>query len=173
MAIENIYDGGAFTNEAGQRQGIAVVKTIAIDPSNGSSQSSLPAGRAAAASSVPVALSTEDKASLDSITTPLTPVATTVASGSQVAKTTAGRLYGLNVVAGASAGFVMVFDSTTVPADGAVTPKKVFPIAANAGVSYSWDRGLTFATGIVVVFSTTGPFTKTISATAFIETEVI
>ena len=65
MAIQDINDGGAFTNEAGQRQGVAVVKTIAIDPSTGSSQSGLPAGRAAAASSVPVALSTEDKGALD------------------------------------------------------------------------------------------------------------
>lgn len=139
----------------------------------GGTSTSLPPGRAAASASSPVVLSSEDKSALDLITTPLTPVATAAAAGSQVAKAAAGKLFGLNVVAGASAGFVMVFDAATVPADGASQPKKVFPLAANAGLSYSWDRGLTFSTGIVVVFSTTGPFTKTISNTAFIETEVI
>lgn len=149
-----------------------LVAAANINP-DGSTSTALPPGRAAAASSVPVVLSNEDKATLDLVTTSLTPVATAVASGSQIAKAAAGKLYGLNVVAGASAGFVMVFDSATVPADGTVTPKKVFPIAANAGVSYSWDRGLIFSSGIVIVFSTTGPFTKTISLTAFIESEVI
>lgn len=103
----------------------------------------------------------------------LTPVAVSTATGSQIAKASAGKLYGLNVTAGASAGFVMIFDSATVPADGTVTPKKVVALAANASLDRSWDRGLIFTSGIVVVFSTTGPFTKTISATAFIETEVV
>jgi|SynMetStandDraft_2_1070026.scaffolds.fasta_scaffold17885_2 hypothetical protein len=65
MAIENLYDGGAFTNEAGQRQGIAVVKTISIDPTTGSSQSGLPAGRSDQSAGVPVTLSNQDKSALD------------------------------------------------------------------------------------------------------------
>ncbi len=172
MTIEQ--NGDTFNYKQGNFSRTAeLVATVAVDPATGTAQSALPAGRANAAASVPVVLSNEDKASLDLVTTSLTPNAVSAAAGSQIAKASAGKLYGLNVVAGASAGFVMVFDSTTVPADGTVTPKKVFPIAANAGVSYSWDRGLTFTAGIVIVFSTTGPFTKTISATAFIESEVI
>lgn len=169
-----LVSAGNQANPAGSAIGTAAnpLVTSASDGAGGTT-TGLPAGRAAAASSVPVVLSTEDKAALDLITTSLTPVATTAVSGSQIAKATAGKLYGLNVVAGASAGYVMVYDSATVPADGATTPKKVFPVAANAGVSYSWDRGLTFTAGIVIVFSTTGPYTKTISATAFIESEVI
>jgi hypothetical protein len=104
---------------------------------------------------------------------PLTPVATAAVAGSQIAKASAGTLYGFNVAAGASAGFVMLFDSATVPAEGAVTPKKVFQLAANATLDRSWDRGLVFSTGIVIVFSTTGPYTKTISNTAFIESEIV
>jgi hypothetical protein len=65
MAIENINDGGAFTNEAGQRQGIQVVKTISMDPATGNPQTGLAAGRAPAAASVPTVLSNEDKAALD------------------------------------------------------------------------------------------------------------
>lgn len=104
---------------------------------------------------------------------PQTPVAITAAAGSQIAKASAGTLYGLNVAAGASAGFVMLFDSATVPADGAVTPKKVWALGANQTIDGWWQNGLVFSTGIVIVFSTTGPFTKTISATAFIESEVV
>lgn len=93
---------------------------------------------------------------------------TTAAAGSIIAKASAGNLYGYEVTAGASAGYLMLFDSTTVPIDGAVTPKKVHAIAANASLSRSFSPPIRFATGIVAVFSTTGPFTKTISATAFL-----
>jgi hypothetical protein len=93
---------------------------------------------------------------------------TTAVAGSIVLKTSAGNLYGFNVVAGASAGYVMVYNSTTVPADGATQPFFVMPVAANAGIAYNFDTPLRFSTGIVLVFSTTGPFTKTISATAFL-----
>lgn len=100
------------------------------------------------------------------------PVATAAVAGFQVAKAAPGTLYGLNVVAGAAAGFIMLFDAVAAPADGAVTPKKVIPLAANGYYENHWDRGLKFAVGIVVVYSTTGPYAKTISNTAFIETEV-
>lgn len=93
---------------------------------------------------------------------------TAVAAGYLIAKASAGNLYGYEVVAGASAGYLMLFDSTTVPADGTVTPKKVHAIAANASLSRSLNPPIRFSTGIVAVFSTTGPFTKTISATAFL-----
>lgn len=93
---------------------------------------------------------------------------TTVAAGSLIAKASAGNCYGFNVVAGASAGYFMLFNSTTVPADGTVTPLKCYAVAANASLGVHWDVPRRFGTGIVGVFSTTGPFTKTISATAFI-----
>jgi hypothetical protein len=84
---------------------------------DGSAQTALPPGRAAAAASVPVVLSTEDLAALrrDQVQTP---VATTAAAASQIAKASAGIMYGINVVSGASAGYVMIFNAATVPADG-------------------------------------------------------
>lgn len=95
-------------------------------------------------------------------------VSTAVESG-RVLKASAGNLYGLNVTSGASAGFVLVFNSTTVPADGAVTPVKCYPLAANTGFDLNYRASpVAFATGISVAFSTTGCFTKTASATAFI-----
>lgn len=101
----------------------------------------------------------------------LVPSATAAVAGSLILKASAGNLYGYNVVAGASAGYVMIFNSATVPADGAVTPLRCIPLAANAGIDRSFDIPRRFSTGITIVFSTTGPFTKTASATAFIAGE--
>lgn len=103
----------------------------------------------------------------------LTPQATTVAASSLVLKASAGNLYGYNVVTGASAGYLMIFNATTAPADGTVTPTLCIPIAANTGVDRQFAKPKRFTTGITMVFSTTGPFTKTASATAFLEGEAI
>lgn len=100
--------------------------------------------------------------------TAITPNPTTVAAGSLVIKGSAGNLYGLNVTTGGSAGYVMLFNATSAPADGTVTPIKTYVVAANATIEQGWSPPLRFSTGITAVFSTTGPFTKTISATAFI-----
>lgn len=92
--------------------------------------------------------------------------------GSLIAKASAGNLYGVNVVTGANAGFILIINSATVPGDGAVTPRRCIPIAANTGLEINWRPvPLVFATGIVVVFSTTGCFTKTLDATAFISAD--
>lgn len=93
---------------------------------------------------------------------------TAVAAGSLIVKASAGNLYGYDCCAGASAGYLMVFDSAAAPADGTVTPKRVHAIAANASLSRSFNPPIRCAAGIVLVFSTTGAFTKTISATAFL-----
>lgn len=96
------------------------------------------------------------------------PAATTVAASSIVLKASAGNLYGVNVSSSA-AGFLMLFDATTAPADGTVTPKFVYPIGANGGQCIPFDHPLHFATGITAVFSSNAsPFSKTASATAFI-----
>lgn len=99
----------------------------------------------------------------------ITTVASSAVTTGQVIKASAGNLYGFNVVSGASAGYVMVFNSTTVPADGAVTPARCLPLAANTGLDINLrGQPVHFSTGITIVFSTTGCFTKTASATAFI-----
>lgn len=93
---------------------------------------------------------------------------TAVAAGSLIAKASSGNVYGYEVCAGASAGYLMLFDSATVPADGTVAPRRVHAIAANASLSRSFNPPIRCPAGITLVFSTTGPFTKTISATAFL-----
>lgn len=95
---------------------------------------------------------------------------TSVAGSNVVLKSGAGNLYGVNIVTGGSAGYLMVFDATAAPGDGTVTPIKVYVVAANSSFSIA-PSAIPLArcsTGITLVFSTTGPFSKTASATAFI-----
>ena len=102
----------------------------------------------------------------------IVPVATTVAASSLVVKATPGQLMAMVAATGAVAGYVMLFDAAAAPADGAVSPVWVSGlIAANTSVTVfavNGGPGIRFNTGIVAVFSSTGPFTKTASATAYI-----
>ena len=102
----------------------------------------------------------------------LAPVATTVAASSLVLKANAGNLLSLTVCAGATGGYIMLFDATSAPADGTVTPKWAYPVYANGAFNQVWTNALLFTTGVTAVFSSTGPFAKTASATAFIEGQV-
>lgn len=105
------------------------------------------------------------------------PRAASTVSGGLVLKDGSGQLRGVNAVSGASAGFVILIDSATVPADGALTganlPVRCMPLAANTGLDLSYRASpVSFYRGITIVFSTTGCFTKTASATAFLAGDV-
>ena len=102
-------------------------------------------------------------------TVPPTAVAPTASAdgvSNFIAKGAAGTLFGFAVKVTASAGFVMAFDATTLPANGAVTPKLCMPVAANAGWTFSPPVPLAFLTGIVLGFSTSGCDTLAASTTA-------
>jgi len=104
----------------------------------------------------------------------ITPGSSAALEASHVLKASAGNLYSVYVVTGATAGFLMTFNATSAPADGAVTPVECIPVPANSVVSISFSGAPPdfYSTGIVAVFSTTGPFTKTSSATAFFKWRV-
>jgi hypothetical protein len=99
----------------------------------------------------------------------ITPVVSAAAESSHVLKASAGNLYSVYVTTGATAGYLMVFNATSAPADGAVTPIECAAVPASSTTSVSYLPGPmgVFSTGITAVFSTTGCFTKTASATAF------
>lgn len=100
-------------------------------------------------------------------------IANPAVGSSLIAKTVSGELHGVNVVSGATAGFILVFDAKTVPADGAVTPAYCLPLAASTGIDWNFrSNPAVFVNGIVVVFSSTGCYSKTASATAFISASV-
>jgi hypothetical protein len=99
----------------------------------------------------------------------IAPVVSAAAEGTHVFKASAGNLYSAYVTTGGTAGFLLIFNTTTAPADGAVTPIHCVQAPANTtvGVSFSGMPPESFSTGISAAFSTTGCFTKTVSATAF------
>lgn len=101
------------------------------------------------------------------------PVVSTSVGSSLILKASAGNLYRIAVTTGATQGYLMVFNAVTAPADGAVTPQLCRVIAANSSLEVDHaEIPQRYATGITAVFSSTGCFTKTASATAMIEGDV-
>lgn len=104
----------------------------------------------------------------------IAPVVSTALETGHVIKASPGNLYGLEVMSTSAGGMVLVFDSTTVPAAGAVTPKKAYSLPANSTLVVGFDPPLLCAVGISVAFSiAVTPFTKTDSATAFISGDAV
>lgn len=99
--------------------------------------------------------------------------ATTILASNLVAKNSAGNLYSFNVSADSTlsgaAWWIMIFNSTTLPGDGTVTPAKCYAMSSGT-TSYSaaFPTPVAFTTGIVIGVSTTGCFTKTASVHSFI-----
>lgn len=87
----------------------------------------------------------------------------TAYENSRVASIATGVLFGVSGYNSGTAGFLQLFDATSVPTDGAVpTFIAALPAASNFSVDFGiYGRG--FYNGIVAVFSTTGP-TKTAGA---------
>lgn len=102
--------------------------------------------------------------------TPSTHAQTTALAASLVAKASAGTLANFTVSAdatlSAAAWYVLIFDATSLPADGAVTPAKCYPIAAGVQTYGASALNIAFTSGITIGVSTTGCFTKTASVHA-------
>jgi hypothetical protein len=102
------------------------------------------------------------------------PVVSAAAESSHVLKASPGSLcsvYATNLTA--TAGFLVVTNTTTAPADGAILPLECVPLPANSNASVNYNPGppSVFGTGITaVVTSATTCFTKTTGViTAFIK----
>jgi len=103
----------------------------------------------------------------------ITPVVSAAAEASHVLKASAGNLYGVYATnLTATAGFLVVLNATSAPADGAITPLACVPLPANSfgSINYAPGPPAVYATGIVaVVTSAATCFTKTTGTiTAFI-----
>lgn len=98
----------------------------------------------------------------------ITPVVSSTVESAHLIKGAPGNLYSLYVTTAAASGFLMTFNAKIAPADGAVTPVECVAAPANSTISVSFDGPPDiYSLGIVAVFSSTGCFTKTASATAF------
>lgn len=101
------------------------------------------------------------------------PVRSSTTESSHVLKSSAGTLFGLSVTSSA-AGYILIYNATTAPADGAVTPVACYYLASGPGtlgIAFT-PFPLNMSTGITAVFSSTGCFTQTSSSTAFFSGQV-
>jgi hypothetical protein len=90
-------------------------------------------------------------------------ISTNAYAASLVVKSGPGIFYGFTAYnSNASAQFILVFDASTLPGNGAI-PAAVFTVAGSNNLGVNWIPGRTFHTGIVVCNSSTGP-TKTIGS---------
>ena len=103
-----------------------------------------------------------------------TPSATPALATALVVKASGGTLYTFQVSADSTlsgaAWWVMILNSTTDPGNGAVVPIKCFAASSGTpalGGTFA-SGGIYFPKGITIVVSTTGCFTETQSAHAFI-----
>lgn len=95
-----------------------------------------------------------------------TTVKSTALEASHVLKSSPGKLVSLHVFnSKASAQYILIMNSATVTADGAVT--LLYPpiyVPATSNISLTFPVPLTASTGISVSNSSTGSFTKTIGS---------
>lgn len=93
---------------------------------------------------------------------PIAPVFSTAYEAAHVLKSIPGTLYALQANY-TDSGWVLLLDATAIPADGAVVPVKAWQVssARASTLDRTFNPPLAMAHGIVLVFSSTGPFTKT------------
>lgn len=104
----------------------------------------------------------------------IVPVVSSALETGHIIKGSPGNLFGLNVATTSAGGYVQIFNTTTVPAAGAVTPIKAYALPANSALVIGFDPPLQCGVGICIAFSSaTTPFTKTDSATAFISGDAV
>lgn len=105
--------------------------------------------------------------------TALTPVTSSALAANQIVKASAGNLYSFEVSAdstlSAAAWWIMIYNATSAPVDGAVTPLKCYAMPLGVtNYAAAFPVPIAFSTGITIGVSTTGCFTKTASTHAFI-----
>lgn len=105
----------------------------------------------------------------------IVPVVSSSLEACHVLKNAAGNAYEINVTnTDSSTDWVLVFDASSAPSPGAVTPIQAVQVGATGLYNFSSNGGppLHVANGAVACLSSTGPFTYTAVAKAFISGEV-
>jgi hypothetical protein len=93
---------------------------------------------------------------------------------SHIFRTASASLYTMQVVGLSAFGWLLVFDSVSIPDDGTVSPVAAIPATALAGTQITFGgTPASFVNGVVGVLSTTGPFVKTTGPTGFFSALVL
>lgn len=103
---------------------------------------------------------------------PMALASTTTIENGHVFKATGGYLYSLSVTTSGTAGYAMVFDSPTVPSNGAVNPIACYTVGTTSPLLVKYDYPIAYTTGLSVAYSSTSCNTLTLSATAFMSAQV-
>lgn len=101
----------------------------------------------------------------------ITPVRTTSAADHKVLSAEPCVFIGMNA-SSSVAGWFLMYDAISKPADGSRSPLKAWAVNAGQSIEVEYALPIDCAVGCTVVFSTTGPYMLTASATAFISGEV-
>lgn len=101
------------------------------------------------------------------------PVSSSALAANTVIKASAGNLYSFEVSADSTlsgaAWWIMIYNATSAPGDGAVTPLKCYAMASGTtAFTAAFPTPVAFSNGIVIGVSISGCFTKTASTHAFI-----
>lgn len=91
---------------------------------------------------------------------------------SLVVKTGPGKLYGFTAYNSGAAQFIILFDGTSVPANGATGVPFAVGATSNLGVAYG-DTGRAFNAGCVLALSTTSPTLTLGAAEAFFDAQYV
>lgn len=84
----------------------------------------------------------------------LAPVATPAAANNLVLKATPGNVFSVAAANNtATAGYLILLNATSSPADGAVTPLACAALPANGNASLSYNPGAVFSVGITAVLT--------------------
>jgi hypothetical protein len=108
----------------------------------------------------------------------LTTASTAALAANLVAKATPGSLYSFEVSADSTlsgaAWWLMLYNATTAPADGAVTPFKCYAFpSGTTSFAAAFPTPAVFSAGITMGVSTTGCFSKTASTHAFLSADFL
>lgn len=104
---------------------------------------------------------------------PVSSAISTAAEASKVVCSTPCAIRsGYMTLAGGDVGFLMAFDAASAPVDGPVTPRECIYVAGPGTVAFDFGpKYEMYKTGLTLVFSTTGCFTKTAAAVAYFRVE--
>lgn len=117
---------------------------------------------------------------VDTLTTEASQATTTIATSALAANlvvnAAATNLYSFEVAADstlyAAAWWIMIYNATSAPTDGAVTPAKCYAMPVGAtSFAAAFTKPVRFSTGVTIGVSTNGCFTKAASTHAFISAD--